>query len=235
MKLVVKKNGKRKDSSNLEYITMGLREVVEGTISSLSQSRSDKLIEEIKNLKGVNSGYIRPKYGNYAETTNTINSLIIFNKRNTVAVKIQAKEMPLSITLEEVIPSKQILNIEDVISVKRKTIIQISSKKYPNFKHSADDIKLKKEMEDMVMMTLKDLASPSNDKTFTKVQREIEAESNNLMKSLGKRAIKGDPMRHISRKNTRMIKSYGTIDNTYEPSFMKEVKRVQEKFQKSTN
>ncbi|KAF0386121.1 Flap endonuclease-1 [Gigaspora margarita] len=81
--------------------------------------------------------------------------------------------MPLSITLEEVIPSKQILNIEDVISVKRKTIIQISSKKYPNFKPSADDIKLKKEMEDMVMMTLKDLASPSNDKTFTKVQRGI--------------------------------------------------------------
>ncbi|CAG8543474.1 17784_t:CDS:2 [Dentiscutata erythropus] len=239
-KSVVKKMEKMKDSDNSEYITMGFREVVDETISSLFQPSDThihiKILQNIISCKHSEVEDIMKSTFEDAEALRLIESLTeVMQKQQTqlirllflineIAIKSQTKEIPLSIPLEKV-------NIEDVITVKRKTVIQtlsvdklktivnltdeqIFKKRYPNFKPSADNIKLKKEMEDMVKMALKDVVSMDHDKTVTRVRRgitqmeyrlveslltgklssnimlEIEAENDNLMKSLGRCSIK---------------------------------------------
>ncbi|CAG8650762.1 16713_t:CDS:2, partial [Gigaspora rosea] len=170
-KSVVKKMEKRKDSSNLEYITMGLKEAnimsckhseVEDIMkSTFEDAEALRIIESSDHSisNGIHS--IRIKYGNYAETTNTIDSLII-NFRESVTIQADLKYQRFYYHEEK---NNNTNFIEKLKTITNFTDEQEFKKIYTNFKPSADDIKLK---EDMMMMTLKDLILPSNDKLLQK-------------------------------------------------------------------
>ncbi|CAG8710080.1 8970_t:CDS:1, partial [Racocetra fulgida] len=73
----------------------------------------------------------------------------------------------------------QTLSVERVKKIANLTDEQTFKKKYPNFKPLADDIKLRKEIKDMVNTALL-----ANDKSFTKVQRRIAQMEYQLVESL---------------------------------------------------
>ncbi|CAG8762445.1 12265_t:CDS:1, partial [Cetraspora pellucida] len=185
---------------------------------------SDKLIKEIRSLKGDKSRYIRQKVILELQIPiliylmKFIRQVVEPQSHNMkVMQKQQTQLIRLLLLIKEIATKSQARktsSVERVKTIANLTDEQVFKKKYPNFKPSSNEIKLKKKIKDMVNTALKDVVSLANDKRFTKVQRgimqmeyqlvesllagqlsndiilDIEAESNSLMKSLGKRTIK---------------------------------------------